>query len=418
MSDLQNQTYDLIIVGAGPSGATAALYAARHGLKTLLLDKSYFPRDKICGDALSGKSVAILLDLGLLDKVRALPGAPINKVVFGSPDHVNVVIDLSRHDLHDALTGRDLPMEGFVIRREVFDTMLFEEARAVSTGCVEGFSVRDLLWENGTVCGVHGKTDDGQELEFRGNLVLGCDGFSSIVARKTGCYLHDGDHSVVALRCYYENVTGLDDQIELHFVDEALPGYFWAFPLGNGHANIGIGMLHTAIKQNNVNLKDALQKVIHRPPFAERFANARPLEEPVGWNLPVGSIRRKSHGNGFLLLGDAAGLIDPFTGEGIGNALYSARFAVEAAVEAKGANDFSEPFLKRYEDRLWDALGDELKISKRLQDLGRWRPLLNFVIHKAARNDQISDLICSMIANAIPKKELTSPLFYLKLLFK
>lgn len=417
MPDPQRTSYDLIIVGAGPAGAAAALYASRLGLKTLLLDKSTFPRDKICGDALSGKAVAILLELGLLDRIRDLPGALINKIVFSSPDHVDAWIDLERHTLHDIGTGRDLPMEGFVIRRTVFDAFLFREARNSVDACIEGFAVKDLVRENGIVNGVTGSAN-GQQQTYRANLVLGCDGFNSIVARRTGQYRHDGRHWVVALRCYYENVTGLKDQIELHFVNEVLPGYFWAFPLENGYANVGIGMLHSSLKRRKVNLKDALQSVITRPPFDRRFANARAMEEPIGWNLPIGSIRRKSYGNGFMLLGDAAGLIDPFTGEGIGNALYAARFAAQTAAEARSANDFSESFLKRYEDRLWDAIGDELRTSKRLQDLGRWRPLLNLVIQKAAQNQQISDLITGMIANAVPKKKLFSPLFYFGLLFK
>ncbi len=417
MSDPQRTTYDLIIVGAGPAGAAAALYAARHGLKTLLLDKSTFPRDKICGDALSGKAIAILLELGLLEKTRQLPGAFINKIVFSSPNHVDAWIDLGRHTLHDIGTGQNIPMEGFVIRRTVFDAFLFREARDSVDACIEGFTVKDLLRENGAIKGVTGEVN-GEHRAYRANLVLGCDGFNSVVARRTGRYRHDGRHWVVALRCYYENVAGLKDQIELHFVNEVLPGYFWAFPLENGCANVGIGMLQSSLKRRKVNLKEALQDVIGRPPFARRFVNARALEEPIGWNLPIGSIRRKSYGNGFLLLGDAAGLIDPFTGEGIGNALYAARYAAQVAAEAKAANDFSESFLKRYEDRLWDAIGDELRTSKRLQDLGRWRPLLNLVIEKAARNQQISNLITGMIANAVPKKKLFSPLFYFGLFLK
>lgn len=411
------ETYDLIIVGAGPSGSAAALYARRHGLKTLLLDKATFPRDKICGDALSGKAVGVLSDLGLLEKTRQLPGAVINRVVFGSPDHVDAVIDLRRQKLKDLVSGDWIPMEGYVVRRQLFDRMMFEEARGAVARSVQGFTVRDLLEDRGTVCGVRGRAaDSDEEVEFRGNLVLGCDGCNSIVARKAGLYQHDSEHSVVALRCYYEGVTGLEDQIELHFVDEVVPGYFWAFPLENGYANVGIGMLHAYVKRHKVDLRQTFEQVISRSPFVERFQNARPMERPVGWNLPVGSRRRKAHGDGFLLLGDAAGLIDPFTGEGIGNALFSAKLAIETAAEAVEATDFSESFLKRYESRLWDAIGDELRTSKRLQDLGRWRPLLNYVINKAARSPEVSDLICGMIAQAIPKKQLANPLFYLKLL--
>ena len=413
-----DNAYDLIIVGGGPSGSTAALYAARQGLKTLLLDKARFPRDKICGDALSGKAVAILHELDLLERVRQLPGALVHAVAFGSPDSTAVRVELSQHEYRDLLTGKQLPMEGFVIRRQVFDQFLFEEARAQVASCREGFAVRDLIAEEGKVCGVRGQAETGEEVAFYSQVVLGCDGFNSIVARRAGCYEHDSRHLVVALRCYYENVAELTDQIELHFVDEVLPGYFWIFPLEKGCANVGIGMLHEQLKKRQVNLRTALQQVVSRPPFARRFAQARPLEEPIGWNLPVGSKRRRSHGAGFLLLGDAAGLIDPFTGEGIGNALYSARLAVEIAAQALAAGDCSAAFLRRYEEQLWEALGDELRISTRMQQLGQYRPLLNMVIRKASRDPQLSDLICGMIANAFPKKMLTNPLFYLKLLFR
>ncbi len=412
------QTYDLIIVGGGPAGATAALYAQRHGLAALLLDKQCFPRDKICGDALSGKTVAILHELGLFAEVGDLPGAAIARIVFGSPDATAASIDLSRYDLHNALTGRALPMAGFVIRREVFDDFLFAKARAAAAHTIEGFAVFDLVRDGEQVCGVRGRTADGTHLEFQAPLVLGCDGFNSIVARKSGLYRHQSRDWMVALRQYFEGIAGLSDQIELHFIDEVRPGYFWIFPLEGNRANVGIGMDHRDIKAHGMDLKDALAAAVASTTFGARFCDARPLEAPVGWNLPVGSRRRPAHGHGFLLLGDAAGLIDPFTGEGIGNALYSARFAVETAAQARAAGDYSAGFLRCYEDRLWDALGSELKLSTKLHHLGRWRGLMNLVIRKAAQNAEVSDLLCGMMADAVPRQMLTNPLFYLRLLWK
>lgn len=414
-----NELYDLIIVGGGPAGATAALYAARHGLSAVLLDKATFPRDKVCGDALSGKAVAILSELGLLDQVRDLPGAPVQTIVFGSPRHTEVSIPLTRYERRDPLTQQSRPVDGFVIRRQVFDHFLFEQARARAERCVEGFAVRELILEGGQAHGVRGRiSGSSDETEYRGRLVLGCDGFNSIVARQAGLYRHESRHMLVALRCYYEKVEGLSNQLELHFLDEVIPGYFWIFPLEDGRANVGIGMVHRSINRRHVDLRQALRQVLDSPAFRHRFASARALEEPVGWSLPAGSKHRRNYADGLLLLGDAAGLVDPFTGEGIGNALYSARAAVETAAAAKKAGDCSARFLKRYDQRLWGALGDELKVSTRLQQLGRWRFLLELVIRRAARSPEISDLISGMIANAVPRKKLTNPLFYLKLLLR
>ena len=232
-----------------------------------------------------------------------------------------------------------------------------------------------------------------------------------------GFYQHDPEHTVVALRCYYKNVKDLTDQIELHYIDEVIPGYFWIFPAENGFANIGIGMLHKYIKKKKVDLKKALSNALKSPYFKERFNHAIPVEKPAGWNLPVGSKHRKIYGNGFLLLGDAAGIIDPFTGEGIGNALFSAKCAINTVSEAIRVNDFSENMLSRYDRELWDAIGDELKVSTKLQKLGRIRFLLNLVVKKASNNPEVRNIIAGMLVNEIPRKHLSNPLFYLRLLF-
>jgi len=406
-----DQSFDLIIVGAGPSGSSAAIYALRAGLRPLLVDKDRFPRDKICGDALSGKSVNILRDLDLLEKIKKLPGASIQSIIFSSPDHTAFKIDLRETKLKQT-------MKGFVIKRRILDEFLFSEAKAAGVDTIEDFFVTDLLKQDGQVCGIVGKHRGvTEEVSFRAPVVLGADGYNSIVARRLKLYRHDPEHWVVALRCYYENVADLTDQIELHYVDEVIPGYFWIFPLENGFANVGIGMLHAYIKDRNIDLREALRNSIESPYFRNRFTNARPLEKPVGWNLPVGSIRRRSYGDGFMLLGDAAGLIDPFTGEGIGNAMYSARFAIQTIMEARAVNDYSARVLKNYEDNLWNAIGNELKVSTKLQKIGRYRPLLNFVIRKAASSPDVSNIIAGMLANEVPRKRLANPLFYLRLLF-
>lgn len=407
--------YDVIAVGGGPAGAAAALHARRLGLRVLLLDKARFPRDKTCGDALSGRSVTELRLLGLLDEVRALPGSIIRRIVFGSPSGHAASILLR---LPGQTATADGPViEGCVVPRLHLDALLFDRARTAADRCLEGFAVRDLIHEGNRVVGVIGRTADGKEAEFRGRVILGADGFSSVVARRTGLYRHQPEHTMVAVRCYYEGVDGLDDQIELHFLDAVLPGYFWLFPVGPGRANVGIGMNHADLARQGVDLRQALDHAVTSARFRSRFAGARALERPVGWNLPVGSIRRPTCGEGFLLLGDAAGLIDPFTGEGIGNALCSARLAAETAAEACRAGDLSARFLQRYENRLWEVLGKELATSTRLHGLARRPWLVDFVIRKAARRPEISAAITAMMLSPEDRRQLLGPRFYLGLLF-
>lgn len=403
-------SYDIIIIGGGPAGATAAIYARRAGLRTLLLEKEYFPRDKICGDAISGKSMTILKDLNLIEEAKNLPGALIDAIVFGSPDHKEVRIPLKGNP------DKGIP-PGLVIRRSIFDNFLFEAAQREGGTTIQGFRVTGLIMKNNQVAGVEGKDDQGKKHTYHGKIIFGADGFSSVVARKMQIYNHDPRHWVVALRQYYRNVSGVDNKIELHYINEVQPGYLWIFAADDDKVNVGIGMHQQALKRRNVDLKIALKKALDSPAFKSRFKNAEALEEPRGWNLPVGSMRRKNFGNGFLLLGDAAGLIDPFSGEGIGNAMYSARYAVEAAKAAIESGDLSAAFLARYDRDLWNEIGDELKVSSKLQKIGQIRPLLKFVLNKAARSDNVREIISGMMANQIPKQKLANPLFYLKLIF-
>ena len=134
--------------------------------------------------------------------------------------------------------------------------------------------------------------------------------------------------------------------------------------------------------------------------------------------FPMGSIHRKNHGDGYMLLGDAAGLIDPFTGEGIGNAMVAAKYAIQAAKKAKEKGDYSQSTLKVYDELLWNEIGKELRTSTKLQSLSRSSFLLNFVINRASRNQEVQDIISGMLSKEIPKDELSSPLFTLKFYFR
>ncbi|KAA3663171.1 MAG: geranylgeranyl reductase family protein [Calditrichaeota bacterium] len=401
--------YDLIIVGAGPAGSTCALYTARAGLKVLLLDKNTFPRDKICGDAISGKSVNYLEELGLVDAVQESPQVAVSGILFSAPNGTKITVPFIPRENNKVSPG-------FVCRRKVYDNILFQEAKKhVET--IENFKVTDFLQKDGHITGVSGINANKEALDFEAKVVVGADGYNSILSRKLGFYEHDPKHWVVATRAYYRGVTGMTDAIEIHFVKDVLPGYFWIFPLEDGLVNVGIGMLHNELKKRQISLPQAHMAAVESPYFRERFKDAELLGKISGWNLPVGSKQRKASGDGFVLLGDAAGLIDPFSGEGIGNAMCSGKIAAEVLTEVCKGSDFSAQRLREYDQKLWQELGDELRTSTMLQKLGRFQPLLNLVVNKAAKSNDVRILISEMMAGVTPRNVLLNPWTYLRLLF-
>jgi geranylgeranyl reductase family protein len=399
--------YDVIVVGAGPAGSTAAAMLAREGQEVLLLDKARFPRDKVCGDAIGGKSLAILDGLGVTSQLMNGDALKTWGITFGAPSGDEVSIPFSPRDT----------APGFVCRREVFDDLVFRAAERSGVEIWQESEVTGLVRDGEFVAGVT-VTREGESMEVRAPLVMGADGAYSVVAREVGVSRLNDRHYVGAIRAYYEGVTGFNDRnfIEIHFVEEVLPGYFWIFPLPNGGANVGLGMLSASIKKTEARLKVLLDEVVSLPRFAPRFEKARRLGKVRGWGLPLGSKPRPMAGNGWVLLGDAASLIDPFSGEGIGNAVVSAATAAKWAKTAKEEADYSAPLLAGYEKELLGLLRDELRVSYRMQQIGRWKWLLSFVIRKASRSRELADTISCMFDDMTERRKLASPLFYLRVL--
>ncbi|MEA3201124.1 MAG: hypothetical protein QOE90_2552 [Thermoplasmata archaeon] len=423
---MRRAVYDVIVVGAGPGGSACASFLARDGHRVLLVDKARFPRDKTCGDAISGKSAAVLRELGIADLVEERPHAVAEGVLFSGPRDDKVQIPFPRDVDPTGIKNSkkyNYVTAGWVARRLVFDEMVFRHAQSYkSIETWEDAEVKDVIFENGRAVGI--KIGDGREARAR--LVIGADGAMSVVAQKTGAFERDRDHWIGAYRVYMTGVTGMTRDIEIHFVEGLIPGYFWIFPLDDGMANVGSGMIETDLQAMR---KDGAKKVQliadterimrEHPAFKERFADAREVPgSKRGWVLPLGSKHRPVAGDGWMLVGDAAALIDPFSGEGIGNAMVSGRLAAAAATKAIAANNVSKPFLaEAYEKPLRAELDEELQMSYKLQQLGRHRVLLNFVLRRAAKRPKVRETISAMLADREKKEEFASAWFYVKLLF-
>ncbi|MFH0885246.1 MAG: NAD(P)/FAD-dependent oxidoreductase [Candidatus Micrarchaeota archaeon] len=409
--------YDAIVVGAGPSGCSCALFLARAGRRILLLDKAVFPREKVCGDAFSGKSIGIARELGLLDSLPSLPHGIVRGLTMVSPTGKKVNVPFPN--------AKGMEFAGYTIERRLVDNLFFQAALAekgITT--IQGFAVDGLeRTGDGAVCGVsgHRQSKDGKvPSRFNAKIVVGADGSASTVNRLLHMKSPPMEHVYSAVRGYWSGISGLDDSIELYFIDGVLPGYLWIFPMANGMANVGLGILSSDLKNRKHPTVTLTEAVAKHPSIAPRFANARLEGKIGGWAIPNGSYKKQNTGEGWVLIGDAASLVDPFSGEGVGNALTSGKYAAMAINSALDAhnNDTYLPAssLKAYEEKVAAHLRPEMMNSYRIQRLSRIRFLLNLFIGKAADKPDVRQMLVDMLGSTEEKKKVVSPTFYLKLL--
>ncbi len=407
---------DVTIVGAGPAGSTTSLFLSKQKVPHVVIDKAQFPRDKICGDGLSGKVVSVLEDLNpdwlaemQADKTRFLDSWGVR---FVAPN--GKAIDLPFRI--NAQQPERAP--GFISKRLHFDYFLFSKLDRSLAQVFENTELKKIERQQEWLI-LH-LLQNGQTVKARTRLIVAAEGERSVVARQLAGYRMQPQYFYAGIRAYYENVADLHPQnfIELHFLEECLPGYFWIFPLPNNQANVGVGILSSDIRKRKLNIRQIMLNAIeNNPTIRQRFKQARLLGPIRGWGLPLGTVQHPLSGERFLLTGDAGSLIDPFTGEGIGNAMFSARIAAQLIPQFVKANDFSAEQLKLYDQQVYDRLWSELNLSATLQKLVRQRWLFNFVINRIQSNQRLQDTFSTMFNDLDNRAQLRSPLFYLKLLF-
>jgi len=407
---------DIVIIGAGPAGCATSLFLAKHQIAHTIIDKAVFPRDKVCGDALSGKVVYVMnqLDKKMIYDYDANPKQflPSWGVKFAAPNGKSIDIPF-KSDM-----SKESHAPGFISKRIDFDATMFNRLDKDYAHGIDAAELIDIE-TNGSLKSITYKKDNTTQSISGIKLLVGAEGDRSIVAKKFSDITKDNDHYCAGIRAYYKGVTDMHPQnfIELHFLEELLPGYFWIFPLPNGMSNVGAGMLSSSVSKKKVNLKqDMLRAIANNPNIKERFANAELQGKIQGWGLPLGSKKRKISGDGFLLVGDAAALIDPFTGEGIGNAMYSGMLAAAHIKNCVEQNKFDDAFNAAYDKAFYDRQWDELKLSHTMQKLCKYPWLFNLVVNKANKNKALRETISCMFEDLDLRAKLRNPLFYFKLL--
>lgn len=332
---------DVIVVGAGPAGATTAYYLATAGLDVLVLEKSSFPRDKVCGDGLTPRAVRQLVRMGVDTSGPEWIRNKGLRIIGGG-----MRLHLPWPELSD------YPNYGLVRTRMDFDQLLARHAASAGARVKERVNVTGPVIDEGTgrIAGVRARLLDeggrgsGEPVTYRAPLVVAADGPSSRLATAMGIHKRDDRPMAVAVRTYFASPRHDDDWmeswLELWSDDPAgggkilLPGYGWIFGTGNGTSNVGLGITNTSKAFGRVAYKDMLRRWVAQTPPEWGFSEENQVGDIRSAPLPMGFNRQPHYGRGLLLVGDAGGMVNPFNGEGIDYAMEAAGLAATVAVDA------------------------------------------------------------------------------------
>jgi geranylgeranyl reductase family protein len=352
-----SDTYDVLVVGAGPSGAAASTWLASRGHRVLLVEKKRFPRDKTCGDGLTPRAVRQLHDLGLTEALgdyQRFDG--LRSIAHG----VTLELAWPEHP--------DFPSYGYVVRRSELDEMVANQAVKAGATLWQASEAVAPVVDGGLLAGaVVKRKEEGVTETVRARYVLVADGANSRFGRALGTSRDRSYPLGMAIRGYFTSPHHDEPWIESHLDirdrdGNHLPGYGWIFPVGDGTVNVGVGLLSTFSGWKHVNTTHLMQAFCETAPARWGISPETATCAPTGGRLPTGGSVLPRVGPTFLVAGDAAGSVNPFNGEGISVAYETGRLAADALDLALTTGDGLA--LQTYERRLEEVYGLYFKVAR------------------------------------------------------
>ncbi|GAT68050.1 drug:proton antiporter [Planomonospora sphaerica] len=391
---------DVIVVGAGPAGSTTAFHLAQAGLDVLLLEKTAFPREKVCGDGLTPRAVKQLIAMGI--DIDA-PGWVRNK-------GLRVVGGGLRFEL-DWPELSSYPDFGLVRTRQDFDEILAANAVRGGARLLQGVNVTGPILDDrsGHIVGVTAKKD-GEEVAYRSRLVVAADGNSTRISLAMGLHKREDRPMGVAVRTYFTSPRHDDDYLEtwleLWDGDQLLPGYGWIFGVGDGTSNVGLGLLNTSESFKGMDYRDLLKRWTRNMPPEWGYTEENMTTPIRGAALPMAFNRQPHYTRGLVLVGDAGGMINPFNGEGIAYAMETGRIAAETVVQALGRDTAAqrERVLRAYPQVLKDAYGGYFTLGRGFVELISRRGVMNFATRHALPHPRLMRFALKLLANLTDRR--------------
>jgi geranylgeranyl reductase family protein len=370
--ELEKIETDICIVGAGPAGTTTSITLSNMGISHIIVDASEFPRDKICGDA---------IDLNVVRVLNAiLPGFTENilsdRNIFSPAAGLRFILPNGKHfDMvqKDETKSNNLKPLFHIAKRVDFDKLLVAKLSPAVANVRLGTRI-DKIEKHGENWKLYGTGKSGK-IEIETKMLVGADGAHSVVLKHVGDVKIDRENYAGAVRQYWKGISGIhpDKLIEFYFPKSLPLSYFWIFPLPNGEANVGYGMASSYIAKKNINVRKAFEELIKTDPLlVARFKYATPLETVKGYGLPLSGSNRKAYGDRWILVGDAASIICPTTGEGIGSGMISGYTAAQFLQRAYKEECYQEKMFANYNREIHKRLRMDEKVFKLVNTIPAW----------------------------------------------
>ncbi len=405
---------DVLVSGCGPAGSGVAYHLAKLGLKVIVIEAAKFPRDKVCGDAISPIAIKELHEMGITNSDTFKKANEITKVGLFVKNN-NAVVNLVLPD--------DLPYHARIIPRLELDNAIFEKAKEVGAEVLEQTRVLNYrVFSNKVVTTVQ---EEKRQFEIVSKIIIGADGCRSVVKRTLRNEVFDDAYQLVGLRAYYDEVNGPSDRMDVYFMEENFPGIFWFFPEGKSGANIGLATLSKTFPEKQSQVKKILtDHISNNKDIAERIGSGKLRNKIEGWPITFYDSQKAVTGNRVLLVGEAAGLINPLSGDGIQYALLSARWASEILEKCFKEDDFSAETLYNYKNVLDRELGYDLAFSNLIVHFPRnksflpvWMGAVEILIARAKSDQKFGEIIVGISEGTFPSfKALTFDFVYKLLL--
>ncbi|MEM7334438.1 MAG: geranylgeranyl reductase family protein [Chloroflexota bacterium] len=391
---MQTKKYDVVVVGAGPAGSAAAFFLRQRGLEVALLDKATFPREKTCGDGLTPRAIGVLDEMGLLENLLA-EGCKMDEATVFAPNGTPVTTQMPIRDEHPPIM--------LAIPRYKLDNFILQRAVEAGADLCEGITVQDVQTEADGVK-VMGRYQ-GKKIEINGRMAVLAVGASMGLLKRLGI-LKETPTLTLAARTYYEDVQDLSGRFEFYFEGIPLPGYGWVFPLSKTTANIGAGIFEIRNgKKDTRSAQLVMEQFLEIPKMRHMLAHAKQMGRIKGYPIRTDFATAPTYQHNLLLAGEAAGLVNPLTGEGIDYALESGKMAAEQLIEMFEQGDFSKFQLEQYDQKLRAHFQDQVRFCERIRDWYLHKPIINRLVNVAKKRDQFRELFTDIVLGNVAAKE-------------